>query len=458
MPRIKILNATEKNAFELPPVFNNVERRRFFTLPQMLNESMENLRSPTNKVCFVVTAGYFKARHRFFVRQFHPTDIVYVARQLGVQVDDVDTSVYDKATYLRHQCLILNYFGLTHFDAAARSFAKHEILIVLRVRFRPKLILLDIIQALTRKEISLPSYNMLAALIVEAINEHQHGLNKIIETSLNKAQQDTLDALLEKATGPGSDDKWRYQITLLKKASQSTRPSKIKANLADLKNLMALYLEFKPVVNQLGLSYECLRYYAYSVVKAQIHQVSRREKQDRYLHLIAFIVYQTLKLQDMLIDVLLLGVQSAVNATYNEHKETCYQETESRNQSVIQLVDGLQNGFISTLATIKAIIADSGLTADQKVVAIEAAINRPTSEKTGVEQRINDFKDELTTLQQQGIGYYDLLEKRSLKLQSRVADIVRQAIFDSNCGRPLLLEAIGHYQKRSGNIDPWMII
>ena len=236
MPRIKILNTTEKNAFESPPVFNGVERRRFFTLTQMLNESMENLKSPTNKVCFVVTAGYFKARHRFFARQFHQTDITFVARQLGVQIDDVDTSVYDKATYLRHQCLILNYFGFTLFDTAARAFAKHEILIMLRVQFRPKLILLDIIQALTRKEISLPSYNVLAALIVEAINEHQHGLNKIIATSLNKAQQDTLDALLEKATGSGSDDKWRYQITLLKKASQSTRPSKIKANLADLQN------------------------------------------------------------------------------------------------------------------------------------------------------------------------------------------------------------------------------
>jgi hypothetical protein len=234
-----------------------------------------------------------------------------------------------------------------------------------------------------------------------------------------------LDALLEKATGSGSDDKWRYQITLLKKASQSTRPSKIKANLADLQSLMALYLEFKPVVNQLGLSYEFLRYYAYSVVKAQIHQVSRRAKEDRYLHLIAFIVYQTLKLQDMLIDVLLLAVQSAINATYNEHKETCYQEMESRNQSVTQLVDGLQNDFISTLGTIKAIIADTGLTADQKVVAIEVTINRPASKKP---VSSSDFKDELTTLQQQGIGYYDLLEKRSLKLQGRVADIVRQAL------------------------------
>lgn len=104
------------------------------------------------------------------------------------------------------------------------------------------------------------------------------------------------------------------------------------------------------------------------------------------------------------------------------------------------------------MATIKAILADAGLSADQKVLAIEVTINRPASKKTGIKQRINEFKDELTTLQQ-GVGYHDLLKQRSLKLQSRVADIVRQAIFDPNCGRPLLLEAVVHYQKKSGSID-----
>jgi TnpA family transposase len=452
MPRIKILNTSEKNGFESPPVFNSVERRRYFTLPMMLIESMETLRTPTNKVCFLVTAGYFKARHRFFARQFHQADIVFVARQIGIQPDDVDTSAYSKVTYLRHQHVILDYFGFTFFDSVARSFAKHEILIMLRVQFRPKLILLDIMEVLTRKGISLPGYNVLATLIIEAIQEHQHGLNQIIKTGLNKNQQELLDALLEKVTGAGSGGKWRYQITLLKKVSQSTRPSKIKANLSDLQNLMGLYLEFKPIVNQLGLSQECLRYYAYSVVKAQVHQISRREKQDRYLHLIAFIAYQTLKLQDMLIDVLLLAVQSAINATTNEHKEIYYQERENRNQSMSQLVDGLQSEFISTLTIIKAIIADTQLIAEQKIVTIEVAINRPAAKKTGIEQRIKEFKKDLTTLQQ-SIGYYDLLEKRSLKLQSRVAEIVRQTIFDPNCGKPLLFEAISHYQGRSGSID-----
>ena len=71
MPRMKIFNTLEQEAFESPPTFNSVERLQFFFPPSMLN-SPESLRTPTNKVCFVVMAGYFKARRKFFARQFHP--------------------------------------------------------------------------------------------------------------------------------------------------------------------------------------------------------------------------------------------------------------------------------------------------------------------------------------------------------------------------------------------------
>jgi len=69
--------------------------------------------------------------------------------------------------------------------------------------------------------------------------------------------------------------------------------------------LQALYLDLLPLVQRLDLSYECIRYYAYSVIKAQIAQISRRTDEDRFLHLIAFIVYQTFKLNDTLVDTLL---------------------------------------------------------------------------------------------------------------------------------------------------------
>jgi hypothetical protein len=75
MARMKIFNSLEKETFESPPLFSSAERKRFFSLPLMLEDSMANLRTPTNKVCFLVTAGYFKARHRFFAKQFHRMDI-----------------------------------------------------------------------------------------------------------------------------------------------------------------------------------------------------------------------------------------------------------------------------------------------------------------------------------------------------------------------------------------------
>jgi len=74
MARMKIFNTLEEEAFESPPVFNSAERKRFFSLPVMLKDSMANLRTPTNQVCFLVAAGYFKARRKFFARQFHQAE------------------------------------------------------------------------------------------------------------------------------------------------------------------------------------------------------------------------------------------------------------------------------------------------------------------------------------------------------------------------------------------------
>src|SRR6516162_8570786 len=74
MPRIAILTPTEYAAFETPPLFSSVERKRFFALSQRLERVLTTSRTPTNAICFVLTLGYFRATKRFFARQFHATD------------------------------------------------------------------------------------------------------------------------------------------------------------------------------------------------------------------------------------------------------------------------------------------------------------------------------------------------------------------------------------------------
>lgn len=123
MARMKILNSLEEGLFESPPVFNGEERKRFFYLPLMLEDSMDSLRTPINKVCFLVTAGYFKARHKFFAKQFHQNDIEYVARQIGLNSDELCIDDYSKGTYARHQQLILSYFRYSPFDPSLQKFS-----------------------------------------------------------------------------------------------------------------------------------------------------------------------------------------------------------------------------------------------------------------------------------------------------------------------------------------------
>ena len=282
---------------------------------------------------------------------------------------------------------------------AAKVFTANEIATLVRVQFRPKLVLLEIIQVLTRKKIAIPSYNVLATLIVAGVGHHQHTLSQIVNDCLSESQRGRLDELLEKEPGATTaDEGWRYRLTLLKKPYQSTRPSKIKANLADLDTLQARYLELKPVVERLGLSYEGIRHYAYAVIKAQITQVSRRADEARYLHLIAFVVYQTFKLNDTLIDTLLSAVQAAVNAADKAHKEAYYQERGQRTQSFAALADRLGQSVRETLSAIKRIVADHQLSDSEKVAAIDAALAAQDGKPNPVERQIDEFKQNLATI------------------------------------------------------------
>jgi TnpA family transposase len=418
----------------------------------MFSDFMETMRTPTNKVCFIVAAGYFKARRKFFARQFHQADIEFVAAQIGLDPSEISPKSYSKVTYLRHQQLILRYFGCSAFDDAAKAFTVKEIAIMVRVQFRPKLVLLEVIELLTNKKTALPSYNSLADLVVSAINSYQRELGQIINARLTETQRDKLDSLLEKQPKSSNDESRRYSLTLLKKPFQSTKPSKIKVNLTDLETLLEFYLDLKPIVNLLALRYECIRHYAHSVIKFQIPQVSRRATGDRYLHLIAFIVFQTYKLNDTLIDTLLFAVQSSLNIAEKAHKESYYQDREQREQKFFTLADRLGQSIIGTVSAIKRIIADGGLTDSEKITAIDTILSAQAPKESQVEQQIDAFKQNMVTIHR-GQDYYALLEQQSLKLQNRVAEIVRQVQFDPHCRKPELFEAILHYQQKDGAID-----
>ena len=66
MPRMNILRTSEKDEFETPLIFNSAQRKKFFEIPSDLMKEVNKLRTPVNKIAFVLAYGYFSARKRFF--------------------------------------------------------------------------------------------------------------------------------------------------------------------------------------------------------------------------------------------------------------------------------------------------------------------------------------------------------------------------------------------------------
>jgi TnpA family transposase len=432
MARMKILNSHEEVEFESPPKFNSVERRRFFSVSLAINGLLESLRTPTNQVCFLILVGYFRAKRKFFTRQFFQADIEFVAHQLAVNPQNVHVENYSKVTYLRHQGLILQHFGYQAFDEMARAFTLAEIQTLVWVQHRPKLIFLEVVQLLTRKKIAIPTYNLLADLIIEAINQYQQHLSDIIITTVNQNQRAKLDILLKKEESPDGDLGWRYQLTSLKGASHSTRPTKIKENVSDLAELQTLYLEFKPVIARLNLNAEHIRYYAFLVIKSQVPQFLQRSSQVRYLYLIAFIAYQTFKLTDILIDTLLNSVQNVLNLTQRNQQERYFRERTQRSQAFAQLQ--------AQLASIRQILGNTELDNQQKIGLIDTAL--ATESPSEAEKALQNGQED-----------FDELETHSLKLQRRVAELIRHLHFDKHTSKPALLKALEYYQTHYSTLD-----
>ena len=456
MPRMKILNSVEREAFELPPLFNSAERKRYFDLPLALEQLASGLRTPTNQLCFLLSCGYFKAAHRFYpVQAFRPRDVNYVADRAAITIAAVNLSDYDKQTRGRHQTLILDFYGFRPFKPHGQALLVEELARLVQSQLKPQLLFARCLELLVREKVEIPSYFRLAALILRAINGHNRTLVARVEQTLTAETRALLDGLLiqetiDEASAPSRTS--AYKLTLLKKLSQSTKPSKVKERVADLALIEELYQALQPVLKALALNQEAIQYFAQSVIKAKIFQLVRRAEPDRYLHLVAFIAHQYYRLQDNLVDVLLSNLQSFHNSALREHKEQCYARREQRNESLKALVAYLDIGLVETLAGIATLTEDSALSDSEKVSRIRALLATQAAKRLLEKDQLAEVKETLVKELDEA-DYYDILESKSLRLQHRVSPILKSLTFLAEPNAHQLQTAIDYFKSKDGTID-----
>lgn len=146
-----------------------------------------------------------------------------------------------------------------------------------------------------------------------------------------------------------------YKLTLLKKISHSTKAFKIRERVDDFIFLKQLHSKINPILWEMNLNYEGIRYFAGTVIKSKIFQLTQRSEKDRYIHAIAFVAHQYYRLQDNLVDVLLTALQSFQNTTKREYQELIYDQQRQHSKALSGFLSNLDADLFSILKQIRII-------------------------------------------------------------------------------------------------------
>ena len=438
MPRMRILSSSEQQAFDKPPQFDHRKRKKFFEFSTAFLDIALAMGSLDHQAGFLVNCGYFRATRQFFMPEdFEPLDVTYAANQLGADVTSAIT--YPNRTRQRHQQLILDFYGFAPFDAKAETALTTEVATMAERYLKPRLIFDRCVDFLRQRRVQVPRSGILIELIRTGLHARKAELIALMEAHLADNTRELLDELFATPC-----DQNRYRLTLLKKLSQSSKPTRIKEAKADFEILKALHNQLEDILSVLDLGAAGVRYYAGSVLKSEVFQIQRREANDRYIHAAAFVGHQFYRMQDNLVDLWLSVMASFQTTAVREHKERLLDQRREQQDQIKSVVDDLDAMVFGLIREIRG-VAEAGCLSDaQKIIAIQALLDR---RPTGALERLKTNLDEAG----QDRTWHAVLEARSFRLQNRLSPILLAITFEPNDRAAQLTAAIDHFKANKGN-------
>jgi TnpA family transposase len=435
----------------MPPIFDSEERKRFFNLPRTLESSFENLRSAENQILFILQFGYFRSRQRFFAGHFHLSDLEYVSAKFDIPIENSENLSYSRSSILRGRKIILDHFGVRVISESDEIALLGEATELVKTVVRPVKIFWQLVERITNLKMVIPTHHWLTNLISKAIQIHEKELVLIIEESLSNEQKVLLDSLLSRDE-TDSESVSEVNLASLKQPFHSLKATHIKANLTDWQFLQSIYQTVAPVISKLDLSGEAIRFYAQTVHKTDAFHMARRQDTSRYLHLLAFVAYQSFRLQDMLVDSLLQSVQNATNAATQEYRGQYFQKRLEQRKTLNDLLKSLQTQVFPTFDNISKVLADKETSALRKLERIETSMNENLLERQHLESEIEQLAN-ATEGERDDKEFYAILQKKSLTLQRRASDIIRFLKVDEKTISQPLFDALRNFQKKDGSIE-----
>ena len=436
MTLISVLSKAEAKEFDEPPIFNSIDRKRFYNLNATLQNTIDKLRTPTNKVCFLTSYAYFKAQKRFYDGKFQEQDINYACRLLNIDTALVSLKSYSRKIRLDHQLLIMNILGYSPFNDSANDNLNNLVYQHVKSYKSLRLVFTEMVDYLLLHKITIPRYRQFANIISAQLHKYKLDINECLTNCLDKQIKLQLNALLHQ----GDDN--QYTLRFLKHYNQSLQPGNIRDNLQDFNSIKSLYsLVEKPFI-ALDLNHEGAMYLTRFVKRNRSLHLSQRIDSTRYVSLIAFIAYQYFQGHDILAEILLQSAQSVKNSVNEQLKTQRAENYNEQNSKFHGVVVQAKSCLASPLEQISSLVFDTDLTSKDCLAKIRKIL---LSKKLPIEECSNTLSNLEKSLQpdEQDNAYFSVLESKSRKLQNRVGGIIKSINFT---GDKNLIEAIHNFQ------------
>ena len=366
------------------------------------------------------------AVNKFFSpSQFSFTDLKYVQKKLRISDTDIALGDYNESTYKRHREIILEELGYRKFDSNKLFFRKEAACLCQKL-VSPRAVFNELNNFLRWKRIEIPKFNTFAQIITEALRSFEQSLIINLNKFLNENTREALDQLLEKTKESEGMEVFklkRYRLTGLKKNSQSTRPSGIKENIRDIQFLEELFYKAKSLKNKLCLSGRFIEYYAHVVIKSQSQQTEQR-KESKYLYLLAFVYYQYCQLNDILIEQTIQSVQTVLNSSARENRESFYAGREKRSRNIADSSKKADK-YLIDIKNARNILVMESLPDRKKVEKLKILFSIETvNEAEKLQSELKKITKEALDITK-NIDMDYILEKKSLKLQNRASSVIK---------------------------------
>ena len=244
-----------------------------------------------------------------------------------------------------------------------------------------------------------------------------------------------------------SDDQNRYRLTLLKKLSQSARPTKIKEAIADFETLADLHDQLSNPLSALDLGAAGIRYFAGSVQRSRLFQLKQRADNDRRIHATAFVAHQFYRTQDNLIDLWLSVMASFHAKATRDHNDRLLSMRAAQQKKIKSVINNLDTSVFGLLRDIRGVTEADAMSDTQKVNTIRGLLDK--SRSCAFEQ----LKDDLSATARDD-SWFDVLEAGSLRLQNRLSPILCAISFDRNARTANLITAIDRFKHNNGVVGP----